>query len=155
MTALLNEYFDKLSVGQSEVTRARTITEADVVQWCALTGDWFLMHSDKEYAAKSVFGQRLVPGVQLVAYAGGLAVPPDTTSIVANYGMDAIRFPRPTFIGDTVRCVVSVAELSERDENTGVATYAFDMRNQNDETVMLCKLKVLVWRREDSDATLH
>jgi 3-hydroxybutyryl-CoA dehydratase len=155
VTALLNDYFDNLETGQSQVTRARTITEADVVQWCSLTGDWFLMHSDKEFAAKSVFGQRLVPGVLLVAYSGGLAVPPDTVSVVANYGMDKIRFPRPTFIGDTVRCIVTVVELIERNENTGVATFEFDMRNQNDETVMVCKLKVLVWRREDPDATLN
>ena len=91
MTALLSQYFDDLEVGNTQVTRGRTLTESDVVQWCALTGDWFLMHSDREFAARSIFGQRLLPGVLLVAYSGGLGVPPDTRSVVANYGMDAIR----------------------------------------------------------------
>jgi 3-hydroxybutyryl-CoA dehydratase len=146
---LVDTYFDELEVGQSEVTRARTITEADVVNWCALTGDWFVMHSDKEFAAKSVFGQRLVPGMLVVAFSGGLAVPPDATAIVANYGTDRIRYPRPTFIGETLHCEVAVAELSVRDERTGVATFNWKMVNQDGELAMVCQLKILLWRNAD------
>jgi 3-hydroxybutyryl-CoA dehydratase len=146
MKGLINTYFDDLDLGATERTRGRTITEADVVNWCALTGDWFVLHSDKVYAEKSVFGQRVVPGMLVVAFSGGLGVPPDAEAIVANYGTDRIRYPRPTFIGDTLHCEIEVADLRERDERTGIAGFNWNMVNQDDQIVMSSQLKVLLWR---------
>ncbi|MFI5798681.1 MaoC family dehydratase [Streptomyces sp. NPDC051677] len=146
---LVDSYFDDLGVGDQEITRARTVTETDVVNWCALTGDWFVMHSDKEFAERSVFGQRLVPGLMLVAFCGGLGVPPDAEAIMANYGSDRIRYPRPTFIGDTVHCEIEVAELTPRDDRTGLVAFDWRMLNQKDELVMVCQLKVVSWRNAD------
>lgn len=150
MKGLVDTYFDQLEIGQTEVTRGRTITEADIVNWCALTGDWFVLHSDKEVAARSVFGQRIAPGMMIVAFSGGLGVPADATTIVANYGTDRIRFPRPTFIGDTLHCEIEVAELAVRDAKTGIATFNWAMVNQKDELVMTCQLKVVLWRNKDA-----
>ena len=151
MKGLVNTWFDDLEAGATERTRGRTITEADIVNWCALTGDWFVLHSDKEYAARSPFGQRVAPGMMVVAFSGGLGVPPDAEAIVANYGTDRIRYPRPTFIGDTLHCEIGVKELRVRDERTGVATFSWNMVNQDDQLVMSSQLKVLLWRRPGAD----
>lgn len=149
MIGLVDSFFDDLEIGLTEITRGRTITEADVVNWCALTGDWFVMHSDAEYAANSPFGQRLVPGVQVLAYTGGLGVPPVAQAIVANYGTDRVRYPRPTFINDTIRCRITVADLRARNSTTGIATFDWNAINQKDELVMSSQLKVLVRRHSD------
>lgn len=149
MEFLVDTYFDDLKVGDSQTTRGRTITEGDIVNWCALTGDWFLLHSDKEYAAKSMFGQRIAPGMMVLAFSGGLGVPPLAKAIIANYGSDRVRYMRPTFIGDTVHAEITVKELSPRDDTTGIATFQWNMHNQKDETVMSSLMKVLLRRGSD------
>ena len=151
MRRLIDTRFDELEIGLTERTRGRTVTEADVVNWCALTGDWFVLHSDKVYAERSVFGQRVVPGLMVVAFSGGLGVPPDAEFIIANYGTDRIRYPRPTFIGDTLYCEIRVAELRVRDEETGIAGFDWNMVNQDDQLVMSSQLKVLLRRGPRAD----
>lgn len=74
---LMEKYFDDLSVGDSETTHRRTVTEADVTMWCMFTGDWFPIHCDKVYAEASMFKQRVAPGLMVVAMTGGLVVPPN------------------------------------------------------------------------------
>jgi acyl dehydratase len=145
-TPLLWRYYDELSLGDRQLTRGRTITEADIVTWCAFTGDWFLLHSDKEYAARSMFGQRIAPGMMVLAISGGLGVPPDSTAVLANYGMDRLRFPHPTFIGDTVHLEMEVAGKKERDDQSGVVDLRWDVVNQNGETVAASQLRVLMAR---------
>lgn len=149
MDHLVDTYFDDLTLGAAQSTRGRTITEADIVNWCALTGDWFVLHSDKEYAARSMFGQRIAPGMMVLAFSGGLGVPPLAKAIVANYGSDRIRYPRPTFIGDTLHAEIEVADLRARDEATGIADFRWDMVNQDGLTVMVSRLKVLLRRGPD------
>lgn len=147
MDYLVDSYFEDLTVGDRQRTHGRTVTEADIVNWCSLTGDWFVLHSDAEYAKGSVFGQRIAPGLMVLAFSGGLGVPAISEAIIANYGSDRVRYPRPTFIGDTLYADIEVAELIERDEDTGIAAFRWDMVNQDDETVMSSRLKVLVRRR--------
>lgn len=148
---LVDTYFDELQVGAGQITHGRTVTEADIVSWCSLTGDWFVLHSDKEYAATSMFGQRIAPGMMVLAFSGGLGVPPISSAIIANYGTDRVRYPQPTFIGDTLHAEIEVEELRIRDEQTGVASFRWDMVNQNGETVMASKLKILLRRAPDGD----
>ncbi len=134
---LLARYFEDLAVGDSQVTRGRTLTETDVVQWCMFTGDWFPLHCDKTVAEDSVFGQRIVPGLMVQAIAAGLVVPAETTSLIAEYGMDRLRFPAPTFIGDTIHVELEVIEMSERDTG-GLANIEWRVLNQNDTLVCTC-----------------
>lgn len=141
---LLHRYYDELAVGDHGATRGRTVTETDIVNWCALTGDWFLLHSDKEYAEASMFGQRIAPGMMILAFSGGLGVPPDSRTILANYGSDQVRYPRATFIGDTVHLEMEVVERKERDDRSGIVDFRWDMVNQNDETVCASRLRVLM-----------
>ena len=143
---LLYRTFDELTVGDQQRTRGRTITEADVVNWCALTGDWFYLHIDKVAAEVSMFGQRVVPGIMVFACATGLGVPADSTTIIANYGSDNLRYTKPTFIGDTVYLDIEVVEKEERDAKAGLVSYRWDVMNQNTELVCTSQLQVLTAR---------
>lgn len=146
-TPMLHRHFEELAVGETATTRGRTVTEADIVNWCALTGDWFLLHSDKEYAAASMFGERIAPGMMILAFSGGLGVPPDSRTILANYGSDRVRYPRATLIGDTVHLEMEVLEKKDRDDASGIVDFRWDMINQNGETVCASRLRVLLSKR--------
>lgn len=143
-TPILHRYFEELDVGELATTRGRTVTETDIVNWCALTGDWFLLHSDKEVAEASMFGQRIAPGMMILAFSGGLGVPPDSRTIMANYGSDRVRYPKATFIGDTVHLEIEVVEKRDRDDSSGIVDLRWDMVNQNGETVCASRLRVLM-----------
>jgi acyl dehydratase len=143
---LLNRTFEELTVGDRQVTRGRTITEGDIVNWCALTGDWFVLHTDRVVAEQSPFRQRIAPGLMILAYATGLGVPADSPNIIANYGSERVRYPRPTLIGDTIHLEIEVTEKKERDAGSGVVTLRWDVLNQNGETVCASSLQVLVAR---------
>jgi len=140
---LLFRTFDELQVGNTQKTRGRTITEADIVSWCALTGDWFYPHVDQVAAERSMFGQRVVPGIMVYAVGTGLGVPADSTTILANYGADSIRYTKPTWIGDTIHLEIEVLDKEDRDAKTGVVTYRWDIENQNGDTVCASQLKIL------------
>lgn len=106
-----------------------------------------MLHSDKELAAKSMFGQRIAPGMMVYAISGGLGVPPDSTAILANYGTDRLRYPAPTFIGDTVHLEMEVIAKKDRDDTSGIVDFRWDVLNQNGQTVAASQLRVLMARR--------
>lgn len=140
---LMEKYFDDLSVGDSETTHRRTVTEADVTMWCMFTGDWFPIHCDKVYAEASMFKQRVAPGLMVVAMTGGLVVPAQTRTVIANYGTDRLRYPNPTFIGDTIRVVNTVESLNQRDERSGIANLKWEVFKQDDKLVCTLILRAL------------
>lgn len=146
----LYRYFDDIHPGDRIVSRGRTITETDIVNWCALTGDWHVLHTDAEHAAQSMFGQRIAPGILLFAIAAGLGIPPDSPRILANYGTDRLRFLAPTFIGDTLHLEAEVTQREDgKDGRSGVITLSWNMVNQNGRTVMASDMKVLMARRPE------
>lgn len=141
----LDKHFDQLEIGETFRSRGRTITESDVVQWCALTGDWYVLHTNAHYAAQTRFGQRIVPGLLVLAYAAGLGIPPDAPAIVANYGTDSLRFTAPTFIGDTLHLEASVlGKDTKREGRDGVVRLGWNMINQNGVMVMKSDLQILM-----------
>lgn len=143
----LYKYFDEIAVGERLISRGRTITETDVVNWCAVTGDWHVLHSDRHYAARSRFGQRIAPGLLVYAVGAGLGVPADADSIIANYGTDYLRFLAPTLIDDTVHLEAEVKEKRVRnDGNAGVVGIEWNIVNQNGVMVLTSKLNILVAR---------
>lgn len=148
---LLSRYYDELEVGSQQRTRGRTVTEADIVTWCSHTADWYWLHSDAVAARDSLFGSRIAPGIMVYAFVTGLGVPPDSRTILANYGADRIRYPRATFIGDTIHLEAEVVSLEARDEKTGVVALRWDAVNQDGRTVCASVLKVLLARRETTN----
>ena len=142
-------YFEEFAVGDVTESVGRTITEADVVNFAALSGDWNLIHTDAEYSKAQMFGQRVAHGLLVLSIASGLAVRlgfmEDT--VIAFRGLEW-KFARPVFIGDTVRLRVTVDEKKEMARlGGGLVNFKLDVLNQKDEVVqrgvweILCKAK--------------
>lgn len=144
-------YFDELSVGT--VIRHdihRTVTEVDNLLISTLTHNPAALHLDAEYCKSTEFGQVLVNSCFTFSLMIGVSVH-DTThrTAVANLGMDEVRFPKPVFIGDTLRIETEVASLrpSASRPNAGIATFIHRAFNQRDEEVASCKRHALLLKR--------
>lgn len=135
--------FSELKLGQSAVSRGRTITEADVVNFCMLTGNWLELHSNAEYAKQSLFGQRIVQGT-LVFSIGNALLPFDFDYIEAFYGTDNLRFLAPVFIGDTIWSRAEIADLRPKTEGRGVMSVDLRVSNQRSKVVMKCVFHLLM-----------
>lgn len=99
------KYFEEIQPGDSLLTPRRTLTEADIVNFACLSGDHFYAHMDKIAAADSIFGERVVHGYFLISAATGLFVDAGVGPVIANYGMENLRFIEPVKPGDTIGCV--------------------------------------------------
>ncbi len=139
--------FDALRPGASFITRGRTITEADLVSFSALTGDWHPQHADAEWAASSQFGSRVAHGMLILSYALGL-VPIDPARVVALRGVDDVAFKRPVRIGDTIRVEGRLEETKPLSEDLGLVTFLWKIVNQDGELAVRARVTVL-WRRGD------
>lgn len=138
--------FEQLAVGHDFVSRGRTVTEADVVGFAALTGDWHPQHADAHWAASSAFGERIAHGMLIVSFAVGL-VPFDPDRVVALRRVADATFKRPVRLGDTIHVAGNVAELRDLDDTTGIVALAFKVLNQDGRTVCRARVEVL-WRRD-------
>lgn len=137
--------FEELAVGQSFTTRPRIVTEADLVAFSALTGDWHPQHSDAEWAASSRFGERIAHGMLIVSFAVGL-VPFDPERVVALRRIGEVVFKRPVAIGESIRVDGKLASLSELDAELGLVRWAWSLCNERDALVARAHVDVL-WRR--------
>jgi 3-hydroxybutyryl-CoA dehydratase len=140
------KYFDDFRVGEIEITRARTITETDIVNFAALTGDWYPLHSDAEYSKKGPFGERIAHGLLVLSIANGL-MPLYEMAIVAFYGMDKVRFTAPTKIGDTIHVELEVTDMQDKGEIGGVITLKESVKNQRGEAVVVSSKKVMLAKK--------
>lgn len=140
------KHFEDFSVGEFITTRARTVTEADIVNFAGVSGDFFPLHTDAEYAKKTIFGKRIAHGFLVLTIASGL-FPLYEIAIVAFYGMDKVRFFSPTFIGDTIHCVLKVIEKEDKGEKGGVVTFQQEVMNQNGNAVCSVLMKVMVAKK--------
>lgn len=144
----LNAYFDELAVGDRFTTRARTITEADLVFFSGWSGDYSALHTDEEYAKAGPFGRRIAHGCLTLSVGTGLEFalmsgPGPEDSIVAFYGMDRVRFVKPVFIGDTLHVEGEVTGLEAKDGGRGVVTIHEDIVNQDGVTVAVLDKRTL------------
>lgn len=143
------KYFDEFRVGDEYTTQSRTVTEADIVNFSGLSWDHAAMHMDHEYASKQLFGQRIAHGMLVMTMFSGFKINTglfDGTTL-AFLGM-SVKFPKPTFIGDTITGKIRIAETKLTSSgDRGVVTSAFQVVNQRGEVVvegeeslmMLCK----------------
>ena len=139
--------FEALETGQQFTTRGRTVTEADVVSFAALTGDWHPQHSDAEWAASSAFGERIAHGMLVVSLAAGL-VPFDPGRVIALRRVADATFKRPVRFGDTLRVEGRIAELAPGSDDDGLVTFAWNVVNQDGRTVSRARVEVL-WKRDE------
>ncbi|MXZ43095.1 MAG: dehydratase [Caldilineaceae bacterium SB0662_bin_9] len=125
-------WFEDFAVGDAVESLGRTVTEADVVNFAALSGDWNLIHTDAEYAREQMYGQRVVHGLLVLSISSGqmvrLGFLNDTT--IAFMGLDW-QFRRPVFINDTIRTRLTVSELRAMKRlDGGKITFKVEVINQ-------------------------
>jgi acyl dehydratase len=126
----------------------RTVTEADIVNFAGLSGDFHELHMSEEFARRGPFGRRIAHGALVFSISTGLTIQMGGhENIIAFYGVDKLRFTHPTFIGDTIRVTKKVIEASARDETRGVVGFETRVLNQRDEPVVIYQDKVMVKRK--------
>ena len=107
-------YFEDLKMGDSLLTHRRTVTEADIVNFGGVSGDYFYMHFDDIAAKDTQFGKRIAHGYFVLSAAAGLFVSPAPGPVLANYGLDNLRFITPVAIGDTIRARLTCKRKVDR-----------------------------------------
>ncbi len=134
------KYFEDLEIGDHlRHPLGRTVTEADNLLFCALTMNTQPLHLDAEFAAKSVFGQRVVNGIFTMGLVVGMTISDLTEgTIVANLGYEDVRHPLPVFLGDTLRVETEVLEKrrSQSRPDRGIIKVRHHGLNQRDEVVV-------------------
>jgi oxepin-CoA hydrolase/3-oxo-5,6-dehydrosuberyl-CoA semialdehyde dehydrogenase len=146
------KYFEELEIGDTLITHRRTVTEADVVQFAGLSGDYFYAHTDEIAARASLFGNRVAHGYFVLSAAAGLFVDPGEGPVLANYGLEGLRFVKPVYIGDTIRVRLTCKQKTAKDPvegqpPQGVVAWDVEVTNQNEEPVAVYTILTLVKRK--------
>jgi len=144
-------YYDSIEIGETHETEARTITEADVVNFAGVSGDFNHHHTDAERMGDSQFGERIAHGTLVFSVATGLLwqsrTPEEREGLVAFYGVESLRFVQPTFVGDTVHVETEVTDKREKPDHPvaeGVVHYETAVKNQHGANVLTCEMLALV-----------
>jgi len=146
-------HFEDLQIGDSLLTHRRTVGEADIVAFGGISGDYFYMHFDEIAARESAFGKRIAHGYFLLSAAAGLFVSPAPGPVLANYGLDTLRFIKPVGIGDTIRARLTCKRKIDRQRKDakgvgqGVVAWDVQVTNQLEELVASYDILTLVAKR--------
>jgi len=126
----------ELKIGDTWLTESRTVTLDDIEHFAEFTGDKFYAHMDEEAAkASPIFEGRVAHGYLILSFAAGLFVDPDPGPVLANTGLENLRFLTPLYPGDSLRVELSVKAKSIKSEETGQVRWAVEIFNQKDEMV--------------------
>ena len=126
----------ELAIGDTWKTASRTVSIEDIEHFAEFTGDRFYAHMDEEAAkASPIFEGRVAHGYLILSFAAGLFVHPDPGPVLANTGLENLRFLTPLYPGDSLRVELTVRSKSLKSEDTGVVRWAVEVFNQKDELV--------------------
>lgn len=144
----MSTFFEDIKIGENHASSGRTITENDIVNFAGLSGDYNPLHTDEEYARKSMFNQRIAHGALTFAVMTGLwySLGLLRETVIAFYGVDKMRFVTPVYIGDTLHVELEIIEKKDRGKN-GLVVVLSKVLNQNQEVVMVCQALLLVEKR--------
>ncbi|GBD29946.1 Bifunctional protein PaaZ [bacterium HR32] len=148
-------YFEDLAEGVAFETGRRTVTEADVVNFAGVSGDFNPLHVDAVHAATTPFGRQVAHGLLVLSMVSGLRQRTGVFdgSLVAFLEIRSWRFLRPVFPGDTIRARAEVVQRREtKDPARGVVVQRVEVFNQRDEMVQAGELVLLVRRRSPEAA---
>jgi acyl dehydratase len=143
-------FFEEFEAGQTITSPGRTVTEADIVAFAALSGDWNPIHTDAVYAAKQPFGQRMAHGLLGMSIASALAMRLGflEDSLLAFREIEGWKFSRPIFIGDTVHVKMTILETRPMPRlQDGLVTLGIELLNQEDQITQHGRWLVLVKNR--------
>ncbi|WP_028490803.1 MaoC family dehydratase [Thermus islandicus] len=143
-------YFEDFEVGQKFSTAGRTVTEADIVNFAGVSGDYNPIHTDAEHAKGTPFGQRIAHGLLVLAMLTGLRQRTGVTegTLIAWMEIRNYRFLKPVFIGDTVRGETEIVEKRETSKpDRGILVQRVRVLNQRGEVVQEGEFVTMVRRR--------
>ena len=140
------KHFEELDIGDTLTTASRTVTLEDIEHFAHFTGDTFYAHMDEQAAkANPFFDGRVAHGYFIVSAAAGLFVDPDPGPVLANYGMDNLRFMQPVYPGDTLKVTLTCKQKTAREtENYGEVRWDATVTNQDDKVVAQYDVLTLV-----------
>jgi oxepin-CoA hydrolase / 3-oxo-5,6-dehydrosuberyl-CoA semialdehyde dehydrogenase len=146
------KHFEELRIGDTLFTARRTVTEADVVNFAGISGDHFYAHMDEAAAGRSLFGKRVAHGYFVLSAAAGLFVDPAEGPVLANYGLESLRFVKPVYPGDTIKVRFTVKQKTAKETPPdgvpqGIVAWDVEVSNQNDEPVAVYTILTLVRRK--------
>lgn len=139
-------YFDQLSVGDRWRSRARTVTQADVVNFAGLTGDYDPLHTDHEFAKQTPFGQPIAHGLLGLSMVAGLGSHYPLVQTVAFVAIHQWEFLLPIYFGDTVHAVNEVTGLQPSGRRRGTVLWKRQLVNQKGQVVQAGVFETLVAR---------
>ncbi|MFD0911827.1 phenylacetic acid degradation bifunctional protein PaaZ [Ruegeria arenilitoris] len=128
--------FGELQIGETLHTAPRTITLDDIEHFAHFTGDTFYAHMNEDAAARNpFFPGRVAHGYLLLSFAAGLFVEPNEGPVLANTGLDGLRFMKPVVAGDSIKVRLSVKQKTRRTDDYGEVRWHVTLTNQDDEKV--------------------
>ncbi|WP_170585150.1 phenylacetic acid degradation bifunctional protein PaaZ [Ruegeria arenilitoris] len=128
--------FGELQIGETLHTAPRTITLDDIEHFAHFTGDTFYAHTDEDAAARNpFFPGRVAHGYLLLSFAAGLFVEPNEGPVLANTGLDGLRFMKPVVAGDSIKVRLTVKQKTRRTDDYGEVRWHVTLTNQDDEKV--------------------
>ncbi|MBV9884014.1 MAG: phenylacetic acid degradation bifunctional protein PaaZ [Sphingomonadaceae bacterium] len=134
----------ELEIGYTLKTGSRIVTLEDIEHFAHFTGDTFYAHMDEEAAkASPIFGGRVAHGYLILSFAAGLFVDPAPGPVLANTGLESLRFLTPLYPGDSMRVELTVKSKSVRDAEKGEVRWAVEVFNQKDELVATYELMTM------------
>ena len=140
-------YFEDLQVGDSLLTHRRTVTEADIVNFGGVSGDYFYMHFDELAARNSQFGKRIAHGYFVLSAAAGLFVWHAEGPVLANYGLDSLRFVKPVAPGDTIQvritCKRKIDKPKRKPDQPAQGVVAWDVQVMNQDAALVASYDIL------------
>jgi oxepin-CoA hydrolase/3-oxo-5,6-dehydrosuberyl-CoA semialdehyde dehydrogenase len=147
------KYFEEIKVGDTLFTHKRTVTEADIVNFAGISGDYFYAHTDETSLEGSIFERRVAHGYFLISAAAGLFVDPKKGPVLANYGLDNLRFIQPVYVGDTIQVQLTCMRKTMKDRREGqipqgVVEWYVEVINQRGEKVAIETVLTLVACKE-------
>jgi acyl dehydratase len=140
-------YFQEFEIGQNIVTEARTITEADIVNFAGVSGDFTTIHTDAVYSSQTPFGQRVAHGLLVLSIASGLIIRTGALegTVLAFREISNWKFSKPAFIEDTLHVDAEVVEMKDMPRlGGGAVTVEVKVLNQDDQIIMRGSWIVLV-----------
>lgn len=150
------KYFEELQVGETLITRKRTVTESDVVNFANVSWDHFYAHVDATSLDGTIFTQRVAHGYFVLSAAAGLFVEGKKGPVLLNYGLEECRFTKPVYPGMTIGVRLTVKEKvdqekrSEDDIAKGIVKFLVDVYDETGETVAIATILTMVKKLDQS-----
>ena len=142
--------WEDFEVNQKIVTEAITVTEAHIVNFAGLTGDYYILHTNEEYMKNTAFGTRIAHGPLTFSLAVGLVGQTKifADSLIGFLGANNLRFPEAVKPGDTIHVEVEIIGKRETSKpDRGITIMQYIVKNQRDETVANVEMNFMMHRR--------